>query len=91
MHVFDLEKLPSSYRFKIWDREYPDWKDFARANDLKIKLVPDKELISVLKRVELLGKKRQSLDEVGYLLAEAPGAEFEGGVRLKKRPKNQKA
>lgn len=90
MKVFDLEKLTSSYRFKIWDRQLPDWKDFARANDLKIKLVPDKELISVMKRVELVGKKRQSLDEIGYLLAEAPGAEFEGGARLKRRPKKQK-
>jgi hypothetical protein len=91
MKAFDLEKLPSSYRFKIWDREYPDWKDFARACDLKIKLVPEKDLISVMKRVELAGKKRQSLEEVGYLLAEAPNAAFEGGARLKKRPKKPKS
>jgi hypothetical protein len=91
MKVFDLEKQPSSFRFTIWDREYPDWKDFARAFDLKIKLVPVKDMISVMKRVELTGKKRQSLDEVGYLLAEAPGAAFEGGARLKKRPKKAKA
>jgi hypothetical protein len=90
MKVFDLEKLPTSFRFKIWDREYPDWKDFARTNDLRIKIVPEKDMISVMKRVELSAKKRQNVEEIGYLLADAPGAEFEGGARLKKRPKKQK-
>lgn len=91
MKVFDLEKLSSSYRFKIWDREWPDWKDFARANELKVAIVKEPDLISVMKRVELTGKKRQSLDEIGFLLSEAPGAEFEGGARLKKRPKTRNA
>jgi hypothetical protein len=91
MKVFDLEKLASSFRFKIWDREWPDWKDFARANDLKVSIVKEPGLISVMKRVELTGKKRQSVDEIGYVLSEAPDAEFEGGARLKKRPKQQKA
>lgn len=90
MKVFDLEKLASSYRFKIWDREWPDWKEFARGNDLKVTIVKEPGLVSVMKRVELTGKKRQSLDEIGYLLSEAPDAEFEGGARLKKRPKTAK-
>ncbi|MEX2188048.1 MAG: hypothetical protein WD875_14680 [Pirellulales bacterium] len=91
MKVFDLEKLNASYRFKIWDREWPDWKDFARANDLKVAMVKEPELVSVMKRIELTGKKRQSIDEIGYLLSEAPDADFEGGARLKKRPKTAKA
>ncbi len=91
MKVFDLEKLNSSFRFKIWDREWPDWKDFARANDLKVAVVKEPGLVSVMKRIELTGKKQQGVDEIGYLLSEAPGADFDGGARLKKRPKREKA
>ncbi len=91
MKAFDLEKLDTSYRFKIWDRELPDWKDLALQHDLKLTVVKERGLISVMKRVQVTGKKRQSLEEVGYLLAEAYGVEFEGGTRLKKRPKKAKA
>lgn len=91
MKAFDLEKLDTSYRFKIWDREVPDWKDIARQFDLKLTIVKDRDLISVMKRVQITGKKRQPLEEIGYILAEAPNVEFEGGARLKKRPKKAKA
>ncbi len=90
MKAFDLEKLDASYRFKIWDRELPDWKDVARQHDLKLAVVKDPGLVSVMKRVQVTGKKRQGLEELGYVLADLSGIEFEGGARLKKRPKNAK-
>ena len=91
MKAFDLEKLDTSFRIKIWDRELPDWKDLARQFDLKITVIKDRDLISVMKRVQISAKKRQPLEEIGYILAEAPHVEFEGGARLKKRPKKAKA
>jgi hypothetical protein len=91
MKAFDLEKLDTTYRFTVWDREVPEWRYLAKAKELKLTLVKQPGMISVLKRVQVAGKKRQTAEEIGYLLSELPDVEFEGGARLKKRPKKPKA